>query len=94
MQFPFIAPFKSWVKQKLEHRESNTNLSAFVSPWIMLTSFSIVAKLNGKNEEPTPTDITSKAGSAQVKYNGCIISSTTDIKKQYTKFQHLVEYSK
>jgi hypothetical protein len=92
MQFPFIAPFKSWVKQKLEHRESNTNLSAFVSPWIMLTSFSIVAKLNGKNEEPTTVDITSKAGSAQVKYNGCIISSTTDIKKQYQTGATIVGY--
>lgn len=92
MQFPFIEPFKPWIKAKLEQRESNIETTSLLSPFVILTSFSVVAKLNGKNEEPKPSDITSKAGSATVKYNGCRISNTTDISKLYQTGTTIVGY--
>jgi hypothetical protein len=89
--FPFLAPLKDWAVEKLKQREQDPNLSAFLSPFIILSSAAVICKKDKANDvlalyasESWPKDATT--------YCGCVVANTTDISNLYQTAETIVGY--
>lgn len=90
MPFPFIAPLKDWIVDKLKERESNPQKTTLLSPFAMMTSGAVVLKDKKTPEEIGKLFETQQYGTDA--YYGCIITNTTDIKKLYQTGKTIVGY--
>ena len=49
MPFPFIAPIKPWIKEKLEKREQFSYENFRLSPFVIMSSGAVVTKADDAN---------------------------------------------
>lgn len=87
MPFPFIAPLKDWVVNKLKNREANPQASRFLSPFAMMTSGAVVLK---DVTDVKDLFVTQQYGSNA--YYGCVVTNTTDASKLYQTGKTIVGY--
>jgi hypothetical protein len=77
MGFPFLAPLKPGMVKKLKERENDISYSNSLSPFIMLSSATVVTKSGKSVEEIIKQQDYSNS------FEGCVVANTTDIKNLY-----------
>lgn len=89
MGFPYLAPFKKRVREKLEEREKDSHLLTHYMPFVLLSSAAVVA-----TGEVTQIEDALKPGPSQLnaKYHGCVIANTTEKYNLYQTGQTIVGY--
>ncbi len=91
MSFPFIAPLKSWIKEKLEKRETTGFNKHKLSPFIILTSGAVVTNQNPSDSKELAKII--KGGDyGDGAYRGCVISNQSSIKNLYQSSDTILGY--
>lgn len=90
MSFPFIAPLKPWIKEKLENREKFSFENFRLSPFAILTSGAIVTKaLKG---EDIALKIKNSQYTENVTFKGCAISNQSEFSKLYSTSNTVLGY--
>lgn len=88
MPFPFIAPIKPWIKEKLEKREQFSYENFRLSPFVIMSSGAVVLKTNdGAN---IPSIIKNKEYDGAFK--GCVISNQSEFSKLYQTSNTILGY--
>ena len=94
MGFPFVAPLKTKIVEKLKRREEEEykqHISTTYSTFAILSSGAVVAKAK------TPADVKNLIANAawpseNEAYYGCVVANSTDIKNQYQTGTTMVGY--
>ena len=86
MGFPFLAPLKPGIVKKLTERENDISYVNSLSPFIMLSSATVVTN-NGKSAEQII-----KQKDYINAFCGCVVANTTDIKNLYQTGKTIVGY--
>lgn len=86
MGFPFLAPLKPDMVKKLKEREDDISYSNSLSPFIMLSSATVVTK-SGKSVEEII-----KQRDYSNSFQGCVVANTTDIKNLYQTGKTIAGY--
>ena len=85
MPFPFVAPLKELIKEKLKKREDEEykqRISTTYSPFAILSSAAVVLK--AKEASVVKNIIKSESWPKESQsYYGCVISNSTEQKNQY-----------
>lgn len=90
MPFPFIAPLKPWIKQKLEDKEKFSFENFRLSPFAILSSGAIVTKaLEGEN---IALKIKNSQYTENVTFKGCVISNQSEFSKLYQTSETILGY--
>ena len=90
MGFPYLAPFKKRVRDKLKEREDNPKLFSKYIPFVILSSAAVVVKNKTSAEiknllKPDSKDILGE-------YCGCIIANSTEKFNSYQTGETLAGY--
>lgn len=86
MGFPFLAPLKADLVKKLKEREDNLQYANSLTPFIMLSSATVVTN-NGK-----PVEEIIKNSDYSNAFQGCVVANTTDIKNLYQTGNTIIGY--
>ncbi len=86
MSFPFTSPFKKWITEKLDERDSNPQKLNSLSPFAIMSSAAVVLK------EGNVTDLFNTQDYGKDAYYGCVISNNTNISKLYQTTNTIVGY--
>ena len=86
MGFPFLAPLKPGIVKKLTERENDISYVNSLSPFIMLSSATVVTDKSIPYEEIVKNQDYTNA------FQGCVVANTTDIKNLYQTGNTIVGY--
>ena len=92
--FPYLAPFKDWMKEVLIDRENKKIDVNLTQPWVILTSGAKVIKKGPVGKDATEikknleSAITEQGGGAS--YNGCIIRNNINTSLNYSLNETIV----
>jgi hypothetical protein len=86
MGFPFLAPLKPGIVKKLRERENDISYVNSLSPFIMLSSATVVTDITIPYEEIV------KNQDYEGAFQGCVIANTTDIKNLYQTGKTIIGY--
>jgi len=89
MSFPFIAPIKPWIKEKLEKREQFSFENFKLSPFVIMTSGAVVLK--AKEGENIPKKIKNGDYGTDA-FRGCVISNQSEFSKLYQTSNTILGY--
>lgn len=89
MSFPFIAPIKPWIKEKLEKREQFSFENFRLSPFVIMTSGAVVLK--AKEGENIPKKIKDSDYGTD-SFKGCVISNQSEFSKLYQTSNSILGY--
>ena len=86
MGFPYLAPLKPGIVKKLRERENDISYVNSLSPFIMLSSATVVTDITIPYEEIV------KNQDYQGAFQGCVVANTTDIKNLYQTGNTIIGY--
>jgi hypothetical protein len=86
MGFPFLAPLKPGIVKKLTERENDISYVNSLSPFIMLSSATVVTDKSIPYEEIVKNQNYTNA------FQGCVVANTTDIKNLYQTGKTIIGY--
>lgn len=87
MGFPFIAPLKKEVQDKLKAREDNIKILNSLTPFVMLSSAAVVVN---KTQGDSLTIMNQRLYQGSKK--GCVVTNTTNVAQMYQTGKTLVGY--
>lgn len=87
MGFPFIAPLKKEIQDKLKGREDNIRILNSLSPFVMLSSAAVVVN---KSQGDSLSIMNGRKYEGSKK--GCVVANTTNVAQMYQTGKTLVGY--